>query len=193
MHYEKAFFDLQVRFAQTAARLADVPLERALLDWTNLYARFGAGRAFDPRHPLWGACADGLRDAADPVEWTWRYLRRCPVHLGAPPVVATGGCFSYACVGDGAVRLHFSAPAQADDSPLAGSQASFRRTELRSLFAHLREQAPDADPLVHGTRGSITSVPTGGSFPRPISPPRIPSRACARFRCGGNVSTAMAG
>jgi hypothetical protein len=152
MPFDKAFFDLQVHFAQAVARKAGVPLERALLDWTNLYVRFGAGRQFDERHPLWACYIDGLGGSADAAAWTWQYLQRCPVHLGAPHVVASRGCFSYERAGEGAVRLHFNAQAhQRVVSPLGAAEAPLRRDELRALFAHLREHTGDADPVVHGT------------------------------------------
>ncbi|WP_322014781.1 hypothetical protein [Paraburkholderia sp. J12] len=151
MRFEKAFFDLQVRFAEAAARLAGVPLERALLDWTNLYVRFGAGREFDPAHPLWAAYAQGVGAAHDVAAWTWQYLQHCPVQRGAPRVVASRGCFSYEPAGEGAVRLHFNGGIPGDVSPLAVAQASGRRGELRALFAHLREHAGGSDPLVYGT------------------------------------------
>jgi hypothetical protein len=151
VRFEKAFFDLQVRFAQAAARIAGVPLERALLDCTNLYVRFGAGREFDPGHPLWAAYAEGVSAAHDVAAWTWQYLRQCPVHLGAPRVVASRGCFSYEPAGEGAVRLHFDGSIPGDASPLAAAQAPERRGELRALFAHLREHAGGSDPLVYGT------------------------------------------
>src|SRR5439155_12564861 len=51
--YAKAFFDLQLQFAHKVTRLSGLPLARALLEYTNLYARFGLGRDFDPAHPTW--------------------------------------------------------------------------------------------------------------------------------------------
>lgn len=43
--YAKDFFDLQLRFAGYVAGLGGLPLERALLRYTNLYVRFGLGHA----------------------------------------------------------------------------------------------------------------------------------------------------
>jgi hypothetical protein len=152
VRFDKAFFDLQVRFAQAAARSAGVPLERALLDWTNLYVRFGAGRDFDERHPLWAAYIEGLGITSDVAAWTWQYLQRCPVHRAAPCMVAARGCFSYERVGEAAVRLHFNAQAhRGEASPLGSAEAHVRRDELRALFAHLCEHECAADSIVYGT------------------------------------------
>ncbi|MEX3952356.1 hypothetical protein AB4Y40_31930 [Paraburkholderia sp. EG287B] len=160
MRPERAFYDLQVRFARTAARLADIPLAAALLDCTNLYVRFGAGRTFDRTHPHWAAYVDGLDEhasVAEQCEWTWRYLQCCPTHQSAPEVTVTVGCFSYAQEPHGGVRLHFNA--QTDNngmSPLDAGQLAARQGELRSLIdqlcGQLRESGrASSNVLVHGT------------------------------------------
>ena len=81
MIYAKAFFDLQLQFAHKVAVLSGLPLARALLEYTNLYIRFGLGRGFDPAHPTWREYLAGLQDANDTREWTYRfYLRRAGGH-----------------------------------------------------------------------------------------------------------------
>jgi hypothetical protein len=152
---ERAFYDLQMRFAHRAARLADMPLATALLDCTNLYVRFGAGRAFDSAQPIWQAYVSGLDECAGlagQCEWTWRYLQRCPTHRAAPLVAARFGCFSYAREPHGGVRLHFDARIDNAMSPLDIRQIHARRDELRRLITHLQQDgAIHGDPIVHGT------------------------------------------
>jgi hypothetical protein len=153
---DRAFFDLQVRFAEGVARLAGIAFDAALLDFTNLYVRFGAGRAFDAQHPLWVAYVDGLRACAgfrEVSDWTWRYYAGCPVHLAAPPVVAVFGCFAWAREPHGGVRLHFDARGAGDIavSPLDLREVPRRRAELRQLFEHVRAHFGGSDPLVYGT------------------------------------------
>jgi hypothetical protein len=46
MVYAKAFFDLQLQFAHKVTELSGLPLPRVLLEYTNLYIRFGLGRDF---------------------------------------------------------------------------------------------------------------------------------------------------
>lgn len=159
MRPDRAFFDLQVRFAQGVARLAGVSLEHALLDSTNLYVRFGAGRAFDPTHPLWAAYIEGVRactDGRELSEWTWRFHADCPAHLAAPPVAAAFGCFAWARDPHGGVRLHFDPrgagnEGDASRSPLDAREAPRRRAELLQLIEHVRAHAGSSDPLVRGT------------------------------------------
>jgi hypothetical protein len=135
--YAKAFFDLQLEFAERVARFTGLSLERAVLQYTNFYIRFGFGGEFDSSHPGWREYAAGLRDAADRGEWTYRrYLSR-PQAVAWPPVVATFGCLSYARLGEGRIRLHF-ANADAAGSPLAIERQAQRRAELAALFSHMR-------------------------------------------------------
>ena len=96
MTYTKAFFDLQLQFADKVSVLSGLPLARALLEYTNLYIRFGLGRAFDPAHPTWQEYLGGLQNTKDIPEWTYRFYLTRPDAMAAPSVVATVGCFSYA-------------------------------------------------------------------------------------------------
>jgi hypothetical protein len=136
----REFFDLQLTFAERVSALSGMPLERALFDYTNLYVRFGLGRAFDPEHDGWRAYIDGLRTAADGREWTYRfYLRDAEVNTG-PATVATFGCFSYAIQEDNVLRLHFRNTEPTGLSPLGASCVERRRAELAALFAQLRSE-----------------------------------------------------
>ena len=72
--YARGFFDLQLRFAERIAALAGLPLSRALLEYTNLYVRFGLGRDFDPAHPGWRDYEAGL--AVEHCEVTSRERRQ---------------------------------------------------------------------------------------------------------------------
>jgi hypothetical protein len=148
VRYRKEFFDLQLLFARRAAEVCDIPLARALLDYTNLYVRFALGRGFDPDHPLWRDYLEGLATAPDAGGWTYRFYLARPI--GEPPgVVATFGCFSYArdshALGQpDRIRLHFASRDGGLPSPLAAARADTRRDELRQLFAHVKRTQPNA-------------------------------------------------
>ena len=96
MTYAKAFFDLQLEFALRVSALSGLPLARTVLEYTNFFIRFGLGRGFDPAHPIWQEYLAGLPEAGDADEWTYRFYLTRSQGTGAPPVVATFGCFSYA-------------------------------------------------------------------------------------------------
>ena len=138
MVYPKEFFDLQFSFAEKVQALSGMPLERALLESTNFYVRFGLGRELDREHEGWRAYLDGLSNADDGRDWTYRCYLKDPEANTAPPLVATVGCFSYARHGAKGVRMHFR-NAEADGrSPLAAANTERRRSELAALFAHLK-------------------------------------------------------
>src|SRR2546421_194020 len=141
VRYAKAFFDLQLRFADRVATLSGLPLSRVLLEYTNLYIRFGLGRDFNASDPTWQAYLAGLKGPACIDEWTYDlYLTRHGSRSG-PTVVATVGCFSYAPLSGECIRLHFHDADLDGQSPLAIERASRRRAELTGLFQHVKRTA----------------------------------------------------
>jgi len=144
----RGFFDLQFQFARTASALGGLPLPRALLEYTNLYIRFGLGRAFDPAHPGWQEYLVGLNDASDPLEWTHRFYLTRPPASTVPNVVATAGCFSYARLSTDRIRLHFHDAETEGRSPLAIDRRERRMAELAALFQHVRRAMPDSPRVV---------------------------------------------
>ena len=134
----QALLDLQVEVAQVVAERAGLPLARVLLDYTNLYVRFGLGRAFDPAHPRWREYVAGLAAGADPRAWTREFHARGPAAIEPPNQVATFGCFSYAELDGDGIRLHFHDAETDGGSPLAKDRQDARRAELAALFAHVR-------------------------------------------------------
>jgi hypothetical protein len=136
--YAKAFFDLQLRFAHKITVLSELPLARALLEYTNLYIRFGLGRDFDPAHPTWREYVAGLQDTNDSREWTYRFYLTRSENDGAPTVVATFGCFAYARSSGDRIRLHFRNAETDGHSPLASERLGQRLAELAALFEHVK-------------------------------------------------------
>lgn len=142
MNYGKAFFDLQLRFARHVAAISGMPFEQALLDYTNLYIRFGLGRGFDPEHPAWRAYIDGLAAAPDTGDWTHRFFLLQPGRVVPPALVARSGCFSYGTPEPRLIRLHFEDVERGGCSPLAANRVDARKAELRLLFVEIaRAQA----------------------------------------------------
>ena len=149
MIYARAFFDLQLRFAEKVTVLSGLPLARALLEYTNLYIRFGLGHGFDPAHPGWQEYLAGLGDARDIGEWTYAFYSRRPDAMAAPSVVATFGCFSYARASDERIRLHFENVETDGHSPLAVDRLPRRSAELAALFEHVK-RSPSPPRRVRG-------------------------------------------
>ena len=138
MKFSREFFDLQIRFAGRVAELSGTALEQALLDYTNLYVRFGLGRDFDAAHPIWTGFVTGFLCAADRAQWTYDCFLARDHQPGPPFVVATFGCFSYAREQPERIRIHFE-NVEADDRPPLGVDCiAARRAELRALFEHVK-------------------------------------------------------
>ena len=148
MVYAKAFFDLQLQFADKVTELSGLPFTRVLLEYTNLYIRFGLGRDFHPAHPIWQAYLAGLQDTNDRREWTYRfYLTRAEAMAG-PPVVATFGCFSYALSPGDRIRLHFQNADTEGHSSLGIACLGQRRADLTTLFGHVQWTLPERVQVV---------------------------------------------
>jgi hypothetical protein len=148
MVYAEPFFDLQIRFARKVAQLSGAPLANVLLAYTNLYARFGLGRDFNADDPVWQDYLSGAEDAADALaHWTHRFYRSRLPERPPPFVVSSVGCFSYARLNAGHIRLHFH-NLDASGSPLALDRMDRRVDELRTLFSLAKKhEGPDVGVL----------------------------------------------
>lgn len=145
MIYSKEFFALQIDFARTVAKLARLPLDRALLDYTNLYIRFGLGRDFSHAHPTWRRYIEGLVRADDLYDWTYRFY----VAQGEDSrPAAASGCFSHVIQNAECVRIHFRNVKGSVASPLGAEQLHARLAELRSIFEHVKRNTPGATRVV---------------------------------------------
>lgn len=148
MQYSKAFFDLQIHFARAVASLIDMPIERTLLDYTNLYVRLGLDRTFDPEHPIWRRYVAGLDRSADMSEWTYRFYLERAEDTRMQSMTATFGCFSYVMQDAGRVRIHFQNVEPTTVSPLCIERLPVRLSELRSMFDHIGRNHKDAARVV---------------------------------------------
>ena len=141
MTYARAFFDLQRRFAGRVAELSGMPLSRALLEYTNLYIRFGLGRDFDPAHPGWREYLAGL-GRGDDGDWTHRFYLAGARDVAPPALVASSGCFSYGRIAGDRVRLHFHDAERDGRSPLGRERVECRLAELAVLFEQMKRAEP---------------------------------------------------
>jgi hypothetical protein len=146
--YAKEFFDLQLQFAHKVTALSGLPLARVLLEYTNLYIRFGLGRDFDPAHPTWQEYLADLQDTNDIGEWTYSFYSRRPDAMAAPAVVATFGCFAYSRVSGERIRLHFQNAEADGHAPLATERVGQRRAELTALFEHVRRTTRQSQQVI---------------------------------------------
>jgi hypothetical protein len=138
MTYAKEFFDLQLHFAHRVSEIGAMPLQVALLDFTNLYVRFVGDRKFDVDSPVWRSYLDGLGRENELGDWTYRFYCHRPHEVQLPSVVATFGCFSYAMAEPGQIRLHFHNADAQGYGPLSVERSAARLSELTALVHHVR-------------------------------------------------------
>lgn len=164
MVYRKDFFDLQLQFAHKVAEISGLSFARTLMDYTNLYVRFGLGREFNPDHPVWQSYLSGLQESSDRAEWTYRfYLTRTEV-MAWPPVVAAFGAFSYGLLSG--ERIPTPLPEYRHGGRLF-AQPRLRGQAACGVNRSLRSSA--ADPAGAGPDNrSIVAVQSAG-LPSPLS------------------------
>jgi hypothetical protein len=140
--YAKPFFDLQLRFAEKVAAISGLPLAHVLMEYTNLYIRFGLGREFQQDHPVWQEYLAGLQNTDDSGDWTYRFYLSRAESIPEPSVAATFGCFSYALLHGDRIRLHFRNAATEEHSSLSSACQLHRRGDLTALFSHAKQTLP---------------------------------------------------
>lgn len=148
MVYAKALFDLQIDFAHKVAELARVPLACALLEYTNFYVSFGLGRDFGSTNSIWLRYLEGLRDAEDVKDWTYRFYLSRAGENAKPQTAATFGCFSYSRFEDDRVRLHFENLDTQKSSSLGDFFVNQRCAELTQLFEDVYQNSPQTKLVI---------------------------------------------
>jgi hypothetical protein len=138
------FFDLQLRFAEAIAQKLAIPVDEAVLRYTNFHRRFGLNDVTpDGPHPSWHVYALELSRLASHearARWTQDFYARAPEERLAFPDHLFG-CFYFHAGGDSEiVRLHFY---NRDPlGPLSKARAGERRRELTEMFACIRRRFP---------------------------------------------------
>ncbi len=134
-----AYFNLQLRFADSIARVSHFSFEEAILSFTNIYLQC-FDRSFDPTHPAWQTYLEGLHQAPDQAQWTFslyesRREAAFPFHR----------CFQYAYLPDEQViHFHFTNGNVSGYGPLSKERRPARLLELKTMFAEVKQQQPDA-------------------------------------------------
>jgi hypothetical protein len=148
-------FTLQLQYAQKAMEISRMPIERALMEYTQYWRRVGnKGWSFDPNTPTWGELITRIYNGepADIVAYDL-YSRRTgiPEEEQANPYF---GCFRFdfnpEFDGDvGVIKIHFKNKDTSGVGPLSKERQSERFEELRLMFNFIMQNYPQAQ-VVHG-------------------------------------------
>ena len=135
-----AFFDLQLRFADQIARVSNLSFEEALFSFTNTYFQC-LSQPFDPTYLAWQVYLEELRRTPDKASWTFTFYENRR-EAAAPSAYS---CFQYVYLADKQViRLHFTNVDSSGHGPLSKERRTTRLHELKTLFAEVKTQYPDA-------------------------------------------------
>jgi hypothetical protein len=142
------FTALVLHFAKRYAEVNRLPLQEVLLRGTPLYPNFSLGTGFDPDHPVWREFLAGYQASDDPVDWTHRFYiahaRQYPPH--------PYGCFrSHYNPDTRTAGLHFGNLDTSGQGSLSSARRPARLTELRAMFADMRQAHPDAEFFAGGS------------------------------------------
>jgi len=155
MPYPPAFLEIQVSFARRMAELSGQPVRESVRRNTALYRILGLDWSLDPHDPVWQRFVGELHDDGTEFDAAYRvYAERhaqglIPDHDTSRP---HWGCFSYEYHPDAhAVRLHFADLDTTGAGPLSTQRQDARLTELRAMFAEIRQEHPDAERVKGGT------------------------------------------
>lgn len=138
------FFDLQLRFAEAIAEKRAMPVDEAVLRYTNLHRRFGLGDVTaDGPHPSWHDYARELSRLAPHdarAAWTQSFYAQSPDERLSFPEHVFGCFYFHASNGSEILRMHFY---NRDPlGPLSKARAEQRRHELADMFAFVRRRFP---------------------------------------------------
>jgi len=140
------FFDLQLRFAEAIAERTSIPIDEAVLLYTNLHRRFGLGdvTAAGP-HPSWQEYArklGALGSHEARLRWTQTFYAQAPDERPTFPEHVFGCFHLHADHASAIVRLHFYNHDPL--GPLSKARTGERRRELVSVFTRVRQLFPHA-------------------------------------------------
>jgi hypothetical protein len=148
MMLSKEFYALNLAFAQRVSQVGTIPIEQALLHYTNLYIRFQLGHSLDPNDQVWQEFLQGYSTAKDKADWTYHFavFRQsfAQLHVSEPAF----GCFSYTMLESGRVRLHFHNEERQDVSPLHVQCKQTRLDELQEMFTYIRKNENSAKSVI---------------------------------------------
>lgn len=135
-----AFFDVQLRFANSITRVSLFSFEEAIFRFTNIYLQF-LDRSFDPAHSVWQTYLEGLRLASDQALWTYTFYERRRQSVSSSPY----GCFQYTYLAnEHTIRLHFTNADASGYGPLGRDRMPARLQELKALFTEIKQRYADA-------------------------------------------------
>jgi hypothetical protein len=148
-------FSLQLQFAQRAAEISGMPLEQAIMEYTQFWRRVGnEGWSFDPNIPSWQELIARV-DSGEPADTVaYNLYSRNLGTTDSEKSKVYFGCFRFdfnpEFDGDtNVIKIHFKNNDKSGFGPLSKGRQGARFEDLQQMFAFVLQNYPQAQ-VVHG-------------------------------------------
>ena len=151
--YPKELFHLMIQYAIKRAEITNTPLIETIKNYTPIYYLIGNNSwEFNKDSIYWKEFLERYSNGEDlegiAYDMYIKYLPKESKHKWI-------GCFRYKFVengnGEGIVKIHFLNDRTSKEGPLASTQISKRRNELKELFEDVKEKHPTAKYVQGGS------------------------------------------
>lgn len=158
-----AHFSLQYEYAERASKISSIPIERALMEFTQFWRRIHdtgllkANRmewSFDPTTPQWQELCGRISDhePADVVAHDLYIRNKNSVETGKKYF----GCFRYDFIEQadedgGVIKMHFKNRDGSREGPLSKERYQARLQDLKQMFESVKKNQPEANVVCGGS------------------------------------------
>jgi hypothetical protein len=157
------YFSLQLEYAKRSTQISGIPLEQALMEFTSFWRRIHnplvlkANKtewSFDPATPQWRELCGRIQnnEPADIVAYDLYLKNDNSTEAGKQYF----GCFRYDFITQadndhGIIKIHFRNRDHSLGGPLSKERQQARLQDLKSMFASIRENHPEAKTVEGGS------------------------------------------
>jgi len=147
MLFPKEFIQLKLIFADKVAQILNISFQKALFNYTSMPIRVGVPFSdLQEENQHWKSFIENINTKEDHEKAYQTHYERMK---DASPMRMQYGCFSYDYLPDEKlVKLHFANNDKRDPDVLSDANQSKRLEELKSLFAQIESEHPEAEEVI---------------------------------------------
>lgn len=148
MSLPKNFIDIQIIFAQKAAKILNISLNKSLFSYTSLPIRFGIPFSqLIEEHSVWQQFIRKINNGKDLSETAFNYCIEQEKGSDTKSQFSDRekfGCFSYNPLNnEKGILIHFANNDAPEPGSLSEERVPVRLAELKAMFADIRSKYPD--------------------------------------------------
>ena len=156
------YFSLQLEFANKAARLLNLSLDQALMEFTSFWRRIhdpfllkinNAEWSYDMQTPQWQELCSRInnKEPADKIAHELYIKNNNNTETGKQYF----GCFRYdfipSVANQGVIKIHFKNRDESSSGPLSKERTEARFNDLKRMFENISKNHPDATIVKGGS------------------------------------------